>query len=304
MKTLKISVLYKGKSSEKDVSKITGKMIAQVCKEEGYKFSLINPARYKPANLIKELKKSDLTFIALHGGFGENGQLQALLEMEGIKYTGSPFLSSCISMDKFISTQLAQNNNIPTPKNMIISKNTSYSIPSIVEKLKLPLIVKPNSSGSSLGITVVKEIKKMENAIKNGFLFDNNILCEQFIKGREMTVSILDDKPLPVVEIKPKTGFYDYKNKYIKGNSEYFVPAKISDKDRKIVQGYAKKLFKIFGCKIYSRFDFIFDETIFYFLENNTLPGMTPLSLTPMAAKSKGIDFNQLIKKIIKLSLL
>ncbi|MDZ4121205.1 MAG: ATP-grasp domain-containing protein, partial [Candidatus Cloacimonadaceae bacterium] len=167
----------------------------------------------------------------------------------------------------------------------------------------LPIVVKPNDSGSSVGISIVKDPGELKKAVTDAFAYGSAALLESYIDGRELTVTILDGKALPVVEIKPKNGFYDYNNKYQKGNTEYIAPAVLDDHETLLVQLFAERAYKACGCSSYARVDFRYDGKKFYFLEVNTLPGMTPLSLSPMAAKAAGMSFGQFLQGIIKSSL-
>ena len=302
---MKISILYKGSSSERQISEISGRQIEIACSSLGYKVQMVNPAKFSPSELIDLLKKqkSDVVVNALHGGAGENGQLQTLLELAQIPFTGSPSKASTISMDKKFSTALVKQIGLPTAKSISLKKGEKIKTSTIEKRVGLPLVVKPNCGGSSLGISIVQDRANLQNAIKTAFEFDEEILCEKYIKGREITATILSGQALPVVEVCPKNGFYDFTNKYTKGSTDYIVPAKLSKKQTKKVQKYAERIFCFFGCRGYARIDFRFDGEDFYFLETNTLPGMTPLSLTPMAAKAQGMSFTQLIETIIKQSL-
>lgn len=302
---MKISILYKGSSSERQISEISGRQIEIACCSLGYKVQMVNPAKFSPSELIDLLKKQkcDVVVNALHGGAGENGQLQTLLELAQIPFTGSPSKASTISMDKKFATALVRQIGLPTAKSISLKKGEKIKTSTIEKRVGLPMVVKPNCGGSSLGISIVQDRANLQNAIKTAFEFDEEILCEKYIKGREITCTILSGEALPVVEVCPKNGFYDFTNKYTKGSTDYIVPAKLSTKQTKKVQKYAERIFGFFGCRGYARIDFRFDGEDFYFLETNTLPGMTPLSLTPMAAKAQGMSFTQLIETIIKQSL-
>ncbi|MDD2650040.1 MAG: ATP-grasp domain-containing protein, partial [Candidatus Cloacimonetes bacterium] len=195
-----------------------------------------------------------------------------------------------------------QSLQIPCPKQILLKNNELLSNDDI-DFLQIPFIVKPNSNGSSVGITIVNDKYQMPQAINNAFKYDNNVLCQQFIPGRELTVSILGETIMPIVEIKPLEGFYDFNNKYTKGKTNYICPAELTEDESKIVKEYAGAVFKACSCSIYGRVDFRYDGNRFYFLEINTLPGMTELSLTPMSAKAINISFNELINQIVELSL-
>lgn len=242
-----------------------------------------------------------IIFNALHGGDGENGNIQALLEMAKIPFTGSGSFASKIAMDKYVSKLIAQDLNIPIPKAILFQKGDSLT--NIKLNFPFPCIVKPNNGGSSVGITKVEDIINLSRAIEFALKYDDKVLIEEFIPGKEITVTILGNQTYPVIEIRPRNGWYDYQNKYTKGSTEYICPAEISGDNSSKVQEMAYNFFRRISGKAYGRVDFRFDGEEFYFLEANTLPGMTSLSLTPMAVKSKGIDFKTLLITIIELSL-
>lgn len=305
MNIKKIAVLLGGSSEEREVSLVTGEKVAEALAKKGYQTDKIDPvdfsAFHKLVTYIKE-HNYDIVFNALHGKIGEDGKIQALFELEGIPYTGSDFKSSVLAMDKIISAQLAAKDGIPIPGYIVLNKQESYSFQIKQSKMQLPVVIKPVNSGSSFGITIVKTKKELHKAMTNAFKYDNNIMIEKYIAGRELTVTILNNRALPVVEIKPKNGWYNYANKYTKGNTKYIVPADLGKTEKKLIGEYAEKIFTTLGCSVYGRVDFRYDGHKFYFLEVNTLPGMTELSLTPMAAKESGLSFSDLLKKIIELS--
>jgi D-alanine-D-alanine ligase len=301
----KIVVLSGGSSPEREVSLVTAKNIERQLLESGFDVQLIDPSDYKTIpeliNKIDEIKP-DLLFNGLHGGDGENGKLQALFELVGYKFTGSGSEACVLAMNKYVSKLIAQDCGVPIPSHIYLHKGDK--VDNIQTKsIGLPLIVKPNNAGSSVGITIVKSYEELQNAIDEAYKFDDSILIEQFIPGRELTVTILDELPRSVVEIKPKSGWYDFQNKYTSGNTQYIAPAELSEEERKIIQAYALRIYKQTDCKAYARIDFRYDGDKFYFLEVNTLPGMTELSLTPMSAKADGINFKQLLEVIITASL-
>lgn len=301
----KVIVLSGGFSDEKEVSRKTSSAIASALIEKGYAVELVDPVDFNTySELIEYIKKHDplIVFIGLHGAEGEDGRIQAMLSLEKIPFTGSHHTGSAIAMDKFISSMLAHAYRIPVPKQILLSAPRILTDKEMHE-LEFPFIVKPNTSGSSVGVYIVETADQMPEAIENAFKYDKEVLCQEFIEGLELTVSILDNQILPVVEISPKEGFYDYTNKYTKGKTEYICPAPLSEEETKKLQDMAERIFFGAGCKVYGRVDFRFDGKHFYFLEINTLPGMTELSLTPMAAKEAGYSFNQLIQKIIEVSL-
>ena len=304
MKINKVIVLGGGFSEEKDVSKVSSAKVAEALSQNIDNVTLLDPANYDSwDDLIKAIKneKPDICFIGLHGGEGEDGRIQALLELNDISFTGSGFNACALAMDKEVSGLLAQSLDIPLPHRIILEELPD-DLKAIGIKLGYPLVVKPNNSGSSVGISIVRKEDDLYDAVKEAFKYSKRVICEAFIEGRELTVTILDNRALSVVEIKPQDGWYDYTSKYTKGKTIYEVPAALSKDETRIIQNYARNIFKLLGCQIYGRVDFRFDGTNFYFLEVNTLPGMTPLSLTPMAAGEAGLNFSQLLLKIVELS--
>lgn len=300
----KIIIMLGGKSEEREISLISGKEIAKELSKD-YDVVVIDPNDYSSyIEMIAIILEEDpyIVFNGLHGAEGEDGRIQALLSLHKIPFTGSGYRASAIAMDKILSSSLASSVGIPVPKQLIIdAKMKDYSL--VTEQIKYPIVIKPNDSGSSYGISILQNDNNLDSAIQDAFLYSNKVICEEFIPGRELTVSILGDKILPVLEMKPKQGWYDYENKYTAGNTIYEVPADISEKEEKIIKKYAIKIFDYFGCEVYGRVDFRYDGDNFYFLELNTLPGMTALSLTPKAAKQAGYSFGKLLKQIVELSI-
>ena len=306
-----ILVLKGGDSPEREVSLVSGSEVAKVLVNLGYRVSQIDPADYPDLHsLLIAIRKEncDLIFNALHGGSGENGQLAAALEMAGIPFTGSGSKASQLAMDKYISKLVVGAEGLPLSGHILLRANLleDYNDPidysGIVQRLGLPLIVKPNDAGSSVGISMVKHIEELKPAVEEAFRFCDSVLLEEYIEGRELTVSILDGKALPVVEIRPHDGWYDYHNKYTKGKTDYLAPAPIDEAVSELCQLYAERAFFALSCSVYGRVDFRLRGNTPYFLEVNTLPGMTSLSLVPMAAKAAGISFEELLQTIIKLS--
>ncbi len=299
----KIVILSGGNSDESEVSRVTSIEIQKVL-SSNYQMILVNPTDFSSiSKMVNEIKKISpfIVLNGLHGADGENGKIQAALSAENIYFTGSGSKSSAIAMDKFRSGKLVKSIGISVPKQVFLTDlNLDWSK---LEKLSFPIVVKPNDSGSSVGISIVKEREKLAGAIEDAFKFSENVICENYIPGRELTVTILGGKALPVVEIIPKNGWYDFVSKYTSGTTIYEVPAKLLSKEMFEIKQKALQIFKLFECSVYARIDFRFDGKNFYFLEVNTLPGMTPLSLTPMAAKKYGLNFNALLEEIIRLSM-
>lgn len=243
---------------------------------------------------------ADITFFALHGGEGENGQLQAAFDILGIKYTGTDYLSAALAMDKGISRALFAQHKVNIAKGEIFFKGDNTDSWDI-----FPCIIKPCSGGSSVGLTKAENRAEFDAAVEEAFVYDNEIVVEQFIEGREFAVGVLGGEVLPPIEIIPTTGFYDYKSKYQAGLTIEECPAKISEAEDKTLRDSAYAAYKTLGLKSYARMDFILNENGEAFcLEANSLPGMTPTSLLPQEAEAVGMDFAALCDKIVELSLL
>lgn len=308
----RITVLKGGDSPEREVSLVSGAAIANGLRGSGLEVTELDPADFSSLDkLIDRLKElgTGLIFLGLHGGSGENGQLQAALDLAGLRYTGSGFQACALTMDKYVAKLLAREEGVPVADWVLLRGDQlgDYEDPrdlqGIVDKLGLPLIVKPNAGGSSVGISKVETTDQLREATQQALKYSSSALLERFIPGRELTVTVLDGTALPVVEIKPLSGWYDYANKYKAGRSEYLAPAPIEEAVAQLIQMYAERLWQVFGLRGYARIDFRYDGDQPYFLEVNTLPGMTPLSLTPMAAKALGISFADLVVKIAHLAL-
>ena len=325
----KIALLVGGTSPERAVSKMSGKGILQALKNLKYPTKIIDPAYglHQPKdeeqfflekdyseisnrNIIDAvnsdlLNDADVVFSAMHGKWAEDGTVQSLLELRRLKYTGSKVLASSLAMDKEMSKVIFRQAGVQTADWISVTSNFSKSIlKQVKDKIGFPCVIKPNDQGSTVGLTLVKEEKEISAAIKLALQFSSKALIEKYIPGRELTVAILQDKALPVLEIVPKSGFYDYKHKYTSGMSEYIVPAQILENVAKKAQHQALIAFQSIGCDGYARIDFRMNEKDELFcLEVNTLPGMTPTSLVPKAAKAVGISFEELVEKIIQQAL-
>lgn len=299
----RIGVLFGGPSSERDISIISGNAVYDSLFEKGLDLIKIDA---KDADSLKDsiLKSNiDVAFIALHGRFGEDGQVQSILEDLGIPYTGSGPYASKLALDKVLSKEIFKKHNIPTPDYALLKKDQDYK--AIIDGFSFPFVVKPSNEGSSIGISLVEKPDDIERAIDNAFSYDDNILIEKYIKGIDITVGILDDEPLPVVCIKPKDKFYDFKAKYTSGMSEYIVPADLPDDISKKAQKLSLLAHKVLGCLSFSRVDMLYqeDQSRIFVLEVNTIPGLTPSSLLPKAAKSAGIDFSDICISMVKSAL-
>lgn len=309
MAKIKLALLSGGLSKEREVSLNTGKKIFQALKKDKYDITSYDP-KTDLDKFIKDIlaKKIDLVFPALHGPYGEDGSLQGMLDILQIPYVFSGRLASALAMNKFKAKRLAECFGVRVAKDMVVKKGQAYDVDRIISYLGLPIVVKPTELGSSVGISIAKNEKELEKGIEEASEH-GEVLLEEFIKGRELTVAVLgNDNPeaLPVIEIKPKkSDWFDYKAKYEPGASEDICPAPISDDVRRKIQKEAVKVFQSIGCSDLARADFICDEDNkkIYFLEINTIPGMTATSLAPQAAKEYGLNFPEFLDKLIELAL-
>ena len=298
---MNITVLYGGTSTEHKISIQTGLAIAEAIKDR-YNLDMVdlNTEIYNTHFLLLD---TDLVINALHGGDGENGSIQSFLDLHHIPYTGSGAKACKIAMDKNITKLIAKSVGIPTPNWVFLKRDINNGIQlqdNDSPKFSYPYVVKPADEGSTFGLTIVNEESELNDAISLAAEFSDEILIEEFISGRELTVGILGNKPLPIVEIKPSHNLYDYDCKYNQGMTEYFCPANIDKDLTKAIQESALKIHKLLGCRHYSRVDFRLDENRrAWFLELNTLPGMTETSLVPKAANASGLSFPELIQTII-----
>lgn len=341
---MKIVVLAGGISTERDVSLVTGMMIYNALKKKGHRLVLLdvymgyeeepedifaqerdwsgnfgsiseqnpdinavkamrkgNPECAIGPNVIEICKQSDIVFLALHGQNGEDGKIQAMFDLLDIKYTGTDYLSSALSMDKAISKEIFEKFNIPTPKGIVVSHKERY----MVDTWHIyPCIVKVNCGGSSVGVYMVQDKEGLDDAVEKAFELEDRVIIEQYIDGREFSVGVMDGKALPIIEIAPKVGFYDYKNKYQAGSTVETCPAELDANVGRAIQACAETVYRALRLKTYARMDFRMDKDFnFYCLEANTLPGMTPTSLLPQEAAVVGVDFPALCQKIIDISM-
>lgn len=294
---MKVAVILGGTSFERDVSLKTGKAVVEACRVNNYDVEavIINENHKK---FLPILKEADIVFNALHGTLGEDGTIQKWLEENNIKFTGSDSIASSLCMNKIECKKILKKNKFLTPKWVEFREGLE------ITDISFPCIVKPNAQGSTFGLSYVEKTKDLMHAIMNSQKFDKSILIEEYIAGKEITVGIIQESPMPIVEILPKNKIYDYKCKYTAGMSEYNCPAHIKKSLSEKIMSDSVKIFKLLGCKGYGRIDFIIDKNEnYYFLEINTLPGMTSTSLLPLAAKAQGISFSELVKKIVSLGL-
>ncbi|HJA67438.1 D-alanine--D-alanine ligase [Lachnoclostridium sp. An169] len=254
-------------------------------------------------NVIELCRLADITFIGLHGGEGENGKLQATFDLLGIRYTGPNSLGCAVAMDKGLTKQIFQQSGVSTPEGVCMYKNDSdHALAST--GLTLPVVIKPCSGGSSIGVYIVNTEEEYEKALENSFRYEDEVVIETFIKGREFACGIIDGEALPPIEIIPKTGFFDYANKYQDGATDEVCPADISEEISERMKELTVRAYHALKLNVYSRADFLLDaEGNLYCLEMNTLPGMTAASLLPKEAKVMGIEYGDLCELIIRKSL-
>lgn len=286
----KVAVLLGGRSAEREISLTTGKAVAKALRENGHEVAEIDAVGDFTGALTAFAP--DAAFIALHGRWGEDGTVQGLLEMLSIPYTGSGVAASAVAMDKAVSKALFARHGVPTPKSVLLA-------PGLDEKaidLPLPFVVKPPKEGSTIGISIVKEKAGVAPALAEARLHAETLLIEQFIQGRELTVGVLDRKALPIVEIVPDSGFYDFKSKYTPGSTTYRCPAPLTESEAARVSAAGLAAYDALGCSGAARVDVLLDASgAPWVIEVNTIPGMTPTSLLPKAAAAAGIDFNALV---------
>ncbi|MCR5271823.1 MAG: D-alanine--D-alanine ligase [Lachnospiraceae bacterium] len=254
-------------------------------------------------NVIELCRMSDVVFMALHGENGENGKIQATFDLFGIRYTGTGYFGSAISMDKYAAKIFITDAGVPMAHSVKVKK---CDVDKGINELgvHIPCVVKPVCGGSSIGVSIAHDEKSFRDALRECYKWEDEALVEDYVEGREFSVGVMEGKALPIIEIAPVTGFYDYKNKYKAGSAVETCPAEISEELTKEMQGYAERVAKVLGLDTYSRIDFLMNEKNEMFcLEANTLPGMTPTSLLPQEAKVVGVDFGGLCEKIIEISL-
>lgn len=290
----KIGVLMGGVSEEREISLKSGTAVVKALKEMDYKAVAID---FSGSSVVKTLldEEIDVAFIALHGRGGEDGTIQGLLEVMEIPYTGSGVRSSAIAMDKVITKMLFIESGVPTPDFKVVTGKVSARSP-----MALPVIVKPASQGSTIGITVVEKESDYKAALTEACKYGDSVLVEKFIKGRELTVSVIGETVYPTVEIIPKDGIYDFKAKYVKGETEFKAPAVLDEDIERRVAVAARAAYDCIGCTGGARVDIVIDsEGEPLVLEVNTVPGMTDLSLFPMAAAVRGIGYGAIVEELL-----
>jgi D-alanine-D-alanine ligase len=322
---MRVVVLMGGPSSEREISLRTGAAVSGALERLGHEVVRIDPS---PAGFsrggasdvpglvsaeagpgapgflaflaLAEVRGCDAAFVALHGEVGEDGKIQAALDLAGLPYTGSGARASALAMDKDKSKQIFRGHGIPTPEWL------SYSAAGAPDRGEMeaiggfPVVVKPNDQGSTIGLTVVQDPDKLSDAFVGACEYSDEVVIESYVPGRELTVSVLDGEALPIVEIIPEGGLYDYERKYTKGCSKYVVPAELDPDLALQIQDLGLRAFESLGCRGFGRVDFrLSPEGMPYCLEVNTVPGMTETSLVPMAAGAVGVDFDMLVERIL-----
>ena len=340
---MKIVVLAGGLSPERDVSLVTGSKVCEALRQNGHKVILMDVfmgregddvahwfekseevsakvtgiaetapdlAAVKASradqsdcffgpNVITLCRMADIVFMALHGENGENGKIQAAFDLFGIRYTGSDYLSSAIAMNKELAKKVLAAGGVPVPRGFSVKKDVQTG-----KQPGFPCVVTPCCGGSSIGVSIVNNQKEYEQALEEAFRWENEVVVEQYIQGREFSICVIDGKALPIIEIVPISGFYDYKNKYPAGSTVETCPAELPEIQAKEMQGYAELAAQVIGLDTYSRMDFLMDDDgRMYCLEANTLPGMTPTSLIPQEAAAIGVGYNELCEQLIQISL-
>ncbi len=340
---MRVVVLAGGISTEREVSLSSGKMIYEALKKNGHQVVLLdvylgysgedaehifekeedwvkeigavgeeNPdveavkalradgdRSFFGPNVIAVCQAADVVFMALHGENGENGKIQACFDLMGIRYTGTDYVSSALCMDKGLAKELFDYHGIPTPKGVRLGRGEADT-----RSVPFPCVVKACCGGSSVGVCIAHNEEEYGLALQEGFRYDKEVVIEQYIRGREFSVGVMDGRALPVIEIAPLKGFYDYKNKYQAGSTVETCPAVLSERKTKEMQHLAEQVFRVLRLKNYARMDFMMsEEEEIFCLEANTLPGMTPTSLLPQEAKAIGMSFEELCERILEASL-
>jgi D-alanine-D-alanine ligase len=292
----KVAVLLGGPSAEREVSLRSGGMVLAALKRKGVDAHPFDPRDERLEQLIAQ--RFDRVFIALHGRFGEDGTVQGTLEYLGLPYTGSGVAASALAMDKWRTKLLWQAAGISTPSYEMLTRDTDF--PAVAQRLGLPLMVKPAHEGSSIGMTKVESVEKVEAAFDVAVQYDETIIAERFIDGFEVTAAILNDEPLPLIRLETPRIFYDYEAKYFAEDTRYICPSGLPDAQERAIQQEALRAFRLVGCSGWGRIDVMVDQAgKAYLLEVNTIPGMTDHSLVPMAAKARGIGFDDLCLAIL-----
>ena len=297
LKSKKIGVLLGGLSAEREISLRTGNAVVKALTEAGYQVVAIDAGRDLASRLTAE--GVEVAFVALHGRFGEDGTVQGLLEMLQIPYTGSGVLASSVAMDKITTKKLLLYHELPTPGFEVFRRGDDLE--TLLARCRhFPLVVKPAHEGSTLGLSVVRNAQELRAGIELSLSFDPSVLIEDFIQGAEVTVSVLGGEALPIIQVVPKGGLYDYHAKYTAGQTEYLLPAPIDPLLYRLIQQASVAACRALGCSGAARVDFMIRQQEYFCLEVNTIPGMTETSLLPKAAAQAGISFGELAQRILE----
>lgn len=307
MPKLNLALLAGGNSSEREISLFGAAQVLEALDQAKYNITQYDP-KTDLVRLVNDAAGIDVAMIIMHGAQGEDGRIQGLLDLLNIPYQGSGVLGSAVAMNKLTSKHLYEQANLPGARYRVVYKNTPNACVSLEKELGLPLVIKPASAGSSVGVTIVKDSADIEAALNRAFAEDNCVLVEEYIKGIEITVGVLGNdtlEALPVIEIVPNPEylFFDYEAKYKSGATNEICPARISPELTLRAQELAKAAHRVLFCENYSRTDMIICGDNIYILETNTIPGMTANSLLPKAARTAGIDFPALLDKLVELAL-
>lgn len=302
----RVALLAGGKSGEREISLASGEGASQALKEAGFNVTVLDPAEKEDLKRLID-EPFDVAFLCLHGKLGEDGTVQGFLEVIGLPYIGSGVWSSALAMDKAKAKLYYQQHDIPTPPSVTVRAGDSVDAHRVIALLGDRCVVKPGTEGSALGVFIVEGEQAILDAVEKALEIDDEVLIERYIKGTELTVAVIggsDLQALPIIEIVPKSDFYDFESKYAPGGSQHICPAPLSDETTNMVQELAIKAHKALGCDGVSRSDFILEEDgSCWILETNTIPGMTGTSLLPDAGRAAGISFPDLCTKLVQYAL-
>ncbi len=307
MGSLRIALLSGGWSGEREISLKSGDAVYLALNKQKY-----DVTRYDPRNdlgaLMRDRESIDIAFILLHGKFGEDGCIQGFLNLMGIPFVGSGVLPSALALNKRVAKQLYRSNGLNVVDDVIVNRGREYPTDQIMETLGPSTVVKPVAEGSSLGMSICHTKEELSRGLQSAFQYDEEVLVERYIKGREVTCAVLGNKSLealPLIEIvpNPEYAFFDYEAKYKPGATREICPAPLSEEQTEKAQSYAKRAHEALGCRVWSRTDMMVQGEDIYVLETNTIPGMTETSLVPLAAKTAGLSLSELLDRLIELSL-
>ena len=301
-----IAVIAGGWSSERDISLMSGNAVYKALNKNKYQAALYDPKK-DLAGMVEDKEQIDLAFILLHGRFGEDGRIQGLLDIMGIPFVGSGVLSSAMAVNKKVTKNLYRSAGLSVAEDVILKRDEAFSLKEIIRSIGIHTVVKPLSEGSSVGMSVCGNESELEEGIQKAFALDREIMIEKYIEGREVTCCVLGNRQLetlPIIEILPREEhrFFDYEAKYTAGETEEICPAQLNEKMEAQVKQGAIKAHQALGCEVWSRTDMIIQNESAILLETNTIPGMTENSLFPLAARTAGMSFPELLDKLIRLS--